>query len=64
LAAHAPSFTRLLTHPQTEAVLSVGRDSYRVPADLRQWLRIRDGLCRFRRTQQRPRPSRQIRLDA
>jgi len=47
LAAHAPSFTRLLTHPQTEAVLSVGRDSYRVPADLRQWLRIRDGLCRF-----------------
>ncbi len=47
LAAHAPSFTRLLTHPQTEAVLSVGRDSYRVPADLRQWLRIRDGMCRF-----------------
>lgn len=47
LAANAPSFTRLLTHPQTEAVLSVGRHSYRVPADLRQWLRIRDGLCRF-----------------
>jgi hypothetical protein len=47
LAANAPSFTRLLTHPQTEAVLSVGRDSYRTPADLRQWLRIRDGLCRF-----------------
>jgi hypothetical protein len=47
LAANAPSFIRLLTHPQTEAVLSVGRDSYRPPADLRQWLRIRDGLCRF-----------------
>ena len=47
LAAHAPSFTRLLTHPESGAVLSVGRDSYAVPADLRTWLRVRDGTCRF-----------------
>ncbi|MER3388955.1 MAG: DUF222 domain-containing protein [Microcella sp.] len=47
LAAHAPSFTRLLTHPETGAVLSVGRDRYAVPADLKLWLRVRDGTCRF-----------------
>lgn len=46
LAAGAPSFTRLLTHPETGAVLSVGRDSYTVPADLRTWLRARDETCR------------------
>ncbi|KQQ05343.1 hypothetical protein ASG06_01715 [Rathayibacter sp. Leaf185] len=47
LAADAPSFTRILTHPETGAVLSVGRDSYRVPADLRRHLQHRDGTCRF-----------------
>ena len=47
LASGAPSFTRLLTHPETGAVLSVGRDRYAVPADLRTWLRVRDGTCRF-----------------
>ena len=47
LAANATSFTRLLTHPETGAVLSVGRTSYAVPADLRAWLRVRDGTCRF-----------------
>jgi hypothetical protein len=46
LAAHAPSFTRLLTHPETGAVLSVGRDSYAVPASLKKWLRVRDRTCR------------------
>ncbi len=46
LAAGAPTFTRLLTHPETGAVLSVGRDSYQVPADLRRWLRVRDETCR------------------
>ncbi len=46
LAAHAPSFTRLLTHPETGAVLSVGRDSYAVPAALKKWLRVRDRTCR------------------
>jgi len=47
LAAQAPSFTRILTHPATGTVLSVGRDSYRVPRDLRDWLRLRDRTCRF-----------------
>ncbi|MFC3298675.1 DUF222 domain-containing protein [Arthrobacter agilis] len=46
LAAHAPSFTRLLTHPETGAVLSVGRTSYSVPADLKRWLQVRDRTCR------------------
>ncbi|MCD5346518.1 HNH endonuclease signature motif containing protein [Agromyces sp. S2-1-8] len=47
LTATAPSFTRLLTHPVTGAVLDVDRASYRPPADLRRWLRVRDGTCRF-----------------
>lgn len=47
LAANAPSFTRILTHPETGAVLSVGRDNYRVPADLKKALVVRDETCRF-----------------
>ena len=46
VAARAPSFYRLLTHPETGTVLSVGRDHYEVPADLRRWLRVRDETCR------------------
>lgn len=53
LAANAPSFVRVLTHPETGAVLSVGRDRYTVPADLRTWLRIRDETCRFPGCQRR-----------
>ncbi|OOB89889.1 hypothetical protein B0T42_14875 [Rathayibacter sp. VKM Ac-2630] len=47
LAADAPSFARILTHPETSAVLSVGRTTYRVPADLRRALATRDVTCRF-----------------
>ncbi len=47
LAATAPGFTRILTHPETGAVLSVGRDRYSPPADLRRFLRVRDENCRF-----------------
>jgi Domain of unknown function (DUF222) len=47
LAAKAPSFTRILTHPETGAVLSVGRTRYSVPEDLKTWLRVRDETCRF-----------------
>ncbi|MFC8731773.1 DUF222 domain-containing protein [Luteimicrobium sp. NPDC057192] len=47
LAAHAPSFRRVLTHPHTGAVLAIGRDTYVVPADLRAYLRLRDQTCRF-----------------
>jgi hypothetical protein len=46
-AARAPSFTRILTHPETGVVLSVGRTSYAVPADLRRFVELRDGTCRF-----------------
>lgn len=47
LAANAPSFVRILTHPETGAILSVGRDRYTVPADLKTALRVRDGTCGF-----------------
>ncbi|GAA4845545.1 hypothetical protein GCM10023221_24850 [Luteimicrobium xylanilyticum] len=47
LAARAPSFRRLLTHPHTGTALAVGRDTYAVPADLRAYLRLRDATCRF-----------------
>ncbi len=47
LAGAAPSWKRLLTHPESGAVLSVGRERYAVPPDLRAWLRVRDGTCRF-----------------
>ncbi|WP_166789756.1 HNH endonuclease signature motif containing protein [Cryobacterium fucosi] len=47
LAAGAPSFTRLLTHPETGVVLSVGRDQYKVPNDLKRHVHLRDETCRF-----------------
>lgn len=47
LAAGAPSFTRLLTHPETGVVLSVGRDQYKVPKDLKRYVQLRDETCRF-----------------
>ena len=47
LAADALSFVRVLTHPETGAVLSVGRDRYRIPEDLRRAMRVRDVTCRF-----------------
>jgi hypothetical protein len=46
LAERAPSFMRILTHPVTSAILDVDRERYRVPADLRAALRLRDGTCR------------------
>lgn len=48
LAAHAPSFTRILTHPITGTILDVDRTTYRPPADLRRWVGILGGhLCGF-----------------
>jgi hypothetical protein len=47
LAAGAPSFTRILVHPETSVVLSVGRTRYKVPKDLKRYLRVRDETCRF-----------------
>jgi hypothetical protein len=39
--------TRWLTDPVTGHTLSVGRESYRIPADLRLALTIEDETCRF-----------------
>lgn len=47
LAGHAPSFTRLLTHPVSSALLDIDRTVYRPPADLKRWLGIVDRTCRF-----------------
>ncbi|TFB49519.1 HNH endonuclease signature motif containing protein [Cryobacterium tagatosivorans] len=46
LAAKCPSCVRILTHPETGAVLSVGRDRYTIPGSLRTMLQVRDGTCR------------------
>ncbi|PJJ71309.1 uncharacterized protein DUF222 [Diaminobutyricimonas aerilata] len=46
LTADAPSFTRILTHPDTGALLSLGRTRYRPTRAMRDWLRLRDGTCR------------------
>ena len=45
LAARAPSFTRLLTHPISGALLTVDRGVYRPPADLKAWKEVTDVLC-------------------
>jgi hypothetical protein len=46
LAGAAKSWLRVLTHPETGVMLSVGRDKYKVPALLRAFLQRRDGTCR------------------
>ena len=46
LAAEAPSFTRLLVHPVSSAILDYDRTTYAVPADLKTVLHVRDGVCR------------------
>lgn len=47
LVGKAKSFVRILTHPETGAILSVGHTRYKAPADLQMVLRIRDETCRF-----------------
>lgn len=47
LAAGAPSFTRLLTHPVSGALLDVDRTTYRVPADLTKAVLARTPGCVF-----------------
>ncbi|MHA7275315.1 HNH endonuclease signature motif containing protein [Arthrobacter sp. Hz1] len=46
LAGHAPSFTRILCHPHTGARLGADATTYRVPKDLQDAVRVRDGTCR------------------
>lgn len=52
LAADAPGWDRVLTHPHTGAVLAV--DRYRPSNDLRRFLRARDERCRFPGCQRTP----------
>lgn len=47
LVSDSPTLQRLLTHPLTGAELALDRTRYRVTEELRTWLRIRDGGCRF-----------------
>jgi hypothetical protein len=47
IAGHAPSFTRILTHPETGVILSVGKEQYKVTKGIRKVLRVRDETCRF-----------------
>lgn len=47
LVGDAKSFIRILTHPETGAILSVGHDRYAAPKDLRTVLRLRDVTCQF-----------------
>ncbi|MDR7160852.1 HNH endonuclease [Arthrobacter sp. BE255] len=47
VADGASSFRRVLTDPRDGAPLEIGRESYRIPPAMRQWLRLRDGKCSF-----------------
>jgi hypothetical protein len=45
IAGTASSWTRILTHPETGCRLSMGRDQYAPPADMRRYLQARDQTC-------------------
>jgi hypothetical protein len=47
LVAEAPVLRRMLTDPRDDAILALGRTRYRVTDDLRLFLAVRDGRCRF-----------------
>jgi hypothetical protein len=47
VADGASSFHRVLTDPRDGAPLEIGRENYRIPPAMRQWLRLRDGKCPF-----------------
>jgi hypothetical protein len=47
IAGNASSFTRILTHPETGVMLSVGKEQYTVTTGMRKVLRVRDETCRF-----------------
>jgi hypothetical protein len=47
LMGSVSTFTRVLTEPDSGAILSVGKTRYTVPAAMRLWLHFRDGTCRF-----------------
>jgi len=45
IAGTATSWTRILTHPETGCRLSMGREQYAPPADMRRYLDARDQTC-------------------
>ncbi|PXA67289.1 HNH endonuclease signature motif containing protein [Cryobacterium arcticum] len=47
IAGDVPGFTRLLTHPETGVVLSLGTTQYKNTTAMKTWLRMRDETCRF-----------------
>jgi hypothetical protein len=47
IAGNASSFTRILTHPETGVMLSVGKEQYTVTKGMRRVLRVPDETCRF-----------------
>ena len=47
IAGDVPGFTRLLTHPDTGVVLSLGTTRYKNTKAMKTWLRMRDETCRF-----------------
>ena len=47
VADGASSFHRVLIDPRNGAPLEIGRESYRIPPAMRQWLRLRDSKCSF-----------------
>ncbi|WP_120339941.1 HNH endonuclease signature motif containing protein [Cryobacterium soli] len=47
IAGNAPGFTRLLTHPESGVVLSLGKTQYKKTKAMGKWLRMRDETCRF-----------------
>jgi hypothetical protein len=47
IASRSKTMRRLITDPVRGIVLTMDRRRYRIPKDLRIWLRVRDGRCRF-----------------
>ena len=47
IASFSKTMRRLIADPVSGIVLSMDRRRYRIPKDLRIWLRVRDGTCRF-----------------
>ncbi|MEC5184808.1 hypothetical protein RCH12_002278 [Cryobacterium sp. MP_3.1] len=45
IAGTATSWSRILTHPETGCRLSMGRNTYNPPADMRRYLDARDHTC-------------------
>lgn len=47
VADGAESFYRVLVDPRDGAPLEIGRQRYRLPETIKQWIRMRDGKCTF-----------------